>query len=346
MTTTIETETITRGGTRKEDAATLIARIRDGKASGRSADLRGANLAGCDLSQLDLSAANFDDADLSRANMAGTRLFKASLENANLAGADLTGAELTGANLRGAVMESARLANAGLGSADLKGASLFRAALDEAAISKSNLKGADLRAASLKNVRLRESDLTNVDAANADLSGVDLTDSTVAGANFLHVDLRQAKLRGVRGFEKAGWIGVDVGDINFAGAYSLRRFIIDQNYLQEFRERSRWSGYVYWFWKATSDCGRSASLWCAWIAALVVGFAAAYMQLEMSWGPGQSWVTALYYSVVTVTTLGYGDILPLSKAAQVVATIQVIFGYVMLGGLLSILSNKMARRGE
>ena len=57
-------------------------------------------------------------------------------------------------------------------------------------------------------------------------------------------------------------------------------------------------------------------------------------------------VDSFYFSVVTLTTLGYGDVTPNSLGGQVVAMAAVITGYFMLGGLLSILSNKMARRGD
>ena len=57
-------------------------------------------------------------------------------------------------------------------------------------------------------------------------------------------------------------------------------------------------------------------------------------------------MTTLYFSFVTLTTLGYGDIVPTSAAARIVALVEVITGYMMLGGLLGIFANKMARRAE
>ena len=42
----------------------------------------------------------------------------------------------------------------------------------------------------------------------------------------------------------------------------------------------------------------------------------------------------------------YGDIVPASAAAQGIAMLEVVIGYMMLGGLLSIFSNKIARRAE
>ena len=58
------------------------------------------------------------------------------------------------------------------------------------------------------------------------------------------------------------------------------------------------------------------------------------------------WFNALYFSVVTFTTLGFGDVSPnlANRTAQVVVMAQVVIGYIMLGGLVSILANKLARR--
>ena len=66
----------------------------------------------------------------------------------------------------------------------------------------------------------------------------------------------------------------------------------------------------------------------------------------MDLGDNPTWFSSFYYSVVTLTTLGYGDVTPASTAAQIVALIEVVIGYVMLGGLICLLSNKLARRGE
>jgi hypothetical protein len=52
----------------------------------------------------------------------------------------------------------------------------------------------------------------------------------------------------------------------------------------------------------------------------------------------------VYYSVVTFTTLGFGDVIPNTIEASRWVMAEVIIGYIMLGGLISILANKLARR--
>ena len=52
-----------------------------------------------------------------------------------------------------------------------------------------------------------------------------------------------------------------------------------------------------------------------------------------------------YYSIVTFTTLGFGDIIPKTTIAAMCVTVEVILGYVMLGGLITIFASKLSRRG-
>ncbi len=51
-----------------------------------------------------------------------------------------------------------------------------------------------------------------------------------------------------------------------------------------------------------------------------------------------------YYSVVTFTTLGFGDVIPTTQVAAYWVMAEVILGYIMLGGLISIFANKVARQ--
>jgi hypothetical protein len=61
-----------------------------------------------------------------------------------------------------------------------------------------------------------------------------------------------------------------------------------------------------------------------------------------------TWIQALYYSVVTLTTVGYGDLVPTTDLSRLIAIIYIIFGVgIMLTSLGSIgssfLKNRRAR---
>ena len=310
-------------------------------------NLKGAKLIGRDLSGANLAGADLRGADLSRANLANANLVGAKLEGAILFHATLDKAELLKADLRGADLTEASAAGAGFGGADLEGANLFHCTLTRASFTQANLRDTDLRTADLTGARLRECSLHGADLSQSVLREADLTKSDVTGNSFLNADLRDSCLSGLRGALHANWIGADVADVDFRGAHLVRRNILDQNYLEEFRAQSAMTEVVYWIWWATSDCGRSFVRWGLWTATLAVAFAVVYPYLEIDLGGRpDNWMTTIYFSVVTLTTLGYGDIVPTSAVARIVVLAEVIIGYVMLGGLLGIFANKMARRAE
>ena len=339
----------------QEDVLAALQAGRPPMSNGRI-NLRREKLAGYDLSGLDLTNADLTGADLNGANLAGVnlmgadltdaRLFAANLQGALLSGAVLHNAELSGADLTGANLESVTATRAGFGMACLKDVRLERACLDDTTLSGADLSGANLANASLKNARLREVDLRNTDFNSANLSGAHLSLSTVDGASFRNVDLRGARMRMVRGYLDADWIGVDIRDVSFAGSLMLRRFIMDQNYIMEFRHSSRMAAFLYYPWMISSDCGRSLARWCGMILILTVIYAVIYQNVGIDYGDYPTAFSPYYFSVVTITTLGYGDVLPTTVAGQVAAVSQVVLGYMMLGGLLAIFSNKIARRAE
>ncbi len=306
----------------------------------------GAHLVGMDLSGRDLSGADLTDADLSGADLTGARLVRADLRGATLFGATLARTHLLGADLAGADLTQAQARGAILGSARLEGAVLFDADLGDATLTEATLRHADLRSANLCGARLRGADLTAAELRGADLAEADLTGAAVGSADFGDASLRGARLRGVSGFTTADWVGVGIADVDFNGAYALRRTILDENYLHEFRTTSRTSAAVYAVWKATSDCGRSLTRWALLTLTVALLFGLAYTQVSLDQGDYPTALSPFYFSVVTLTTLGFGDVVPASLGAQIVVLVEVVIGYIMLGGLLSIFATKMGRRAE
>jgi len=57
-----------------------------------------------------------------------------------------------------------------------------------------------------------------------------------------------------------------------------------------------------------------------------------------------SWFTPYYFSIVTYTTLGFGDVRPATLMGEIIVSSEVILGYTTLGLLLSVLAQSIARR--
>ncbi len=309
-------------------------------------DLRGIDLSRLDFSGLDLSGYDFTSAVMSRVNLSCANLGHTILQNTAMDMAVLDECEFIGANLRLASLNECSAKNCGFGGADLTQASLINANVNQAVFSRSILVEADLRAADLTGARLSEANLARAVFTRAILYEADLKHSDVSHTHFGLADMRRCRLLGIKNFKKADWVGADVREMDLRGAYLVRRYISDENYLFEFRGQGRWYKVLYWLWWFTSDCGRSLIRWFVWLVGATLAYAGIYTLVPIDYGPNETWFSPIYFSFVTLTTLGYGDALPVSVPAQIVVSLQAITGYMGLGGLLSILGNKMARRAE
>ena len=72
--------------------------------------------------------------------------------------------------------------------------------------------------------------------------------------------------------------------------------------------------------------------------ALVVGIVA-YRLLE-DWG----WVDSFYFSVITLTTVGYGDLSPSTTASKLFTVVYVVGGISLIGAYLNEVMKLRARR--
>lgn len=141
---------------------------------------------------------------------------------------------------------------------------------------------------------------------------------------------------------------LDPSNIDEAVNPAFRRYVADQVYVRAFRNEHRCLAKV---WRVSADYGRSWQLWGAWSVGIACVFAGVYrvflqdaFKVTFAKIPEIGFWDYLYYSVVTFTTLGFGDIVPTRLSARIVVMAEVIAGYVMLGGLISIFANKLARR--
>lgn len=277
-------------------------------------------------------------------NLPGARLDDADLPEVHLAGADLRGASLRGTCLS---------------RADLTGATLHRAHLENAALDHASLQGADLGGAHL---------------AGVDFTGADLSESLMHQIDMTGVNLRNARLYGARISEPVWWLNAPRVTLDGRTQFPadlpehpiqdvlgvpplLRRAIADAQYLRDMYRKARPLGRaVMWIWGLTCCFGQSLVRWSLVTLGLLLAFSLIYTLV-----PFNFWIASvdhgaatasvhrpdffqgLYFSISTMMTLGLGDVVPASGTARIVVSVEEVFGYLMLGGLLSIFSNKLAR---
>jgi uncharacterized protein YjbI with pentapeptide repeats len=316
-------------------------------------DLEGINLSKANLKNINLSHTKLEGADLSFAQLEG-----ADFTHANLRGANLSHAQLKKANFAFAHLEQTIMLFANMRGTDLRGANLHYASLEDA-----NLQNADLSHTHLENTMLAYANFKNAHLVDANLKGANLKAVNMEGANVSSVAydqkillrlLRETRLNPKTLWRKRYDIMLDT-TMRCRGAYvacygsqRFRAFIQDQDYLEELTETG-FGRFLCFIWWMFSNCGRSIARWAVWSSLFILLFAIIYFFM----GPNHfytpklnfGFITTIYYSVVTFTTLG-GDIFPNTSAAVILTIAEVLIGYIMLGGLISIFASKLARRGS
>ena len=316
------------------------------------ANLRSARLKNANLMNANLKDADFGDACLSKSNLINARFDGAVFGFARLDGAKMSGARLEGHYLRGVHFENADLQGAHLEGADLAQAHLVNANLLGAHLEGADLTQADLRDADIALVTFHTPHVMNATVWQSDIKlASDIWTKHVAKdpasrRNYKHLFLRLWSVFA----ERTRFQGIRIETAH--GSERFKRHAKDQAFLEEYRSQGLWKYFVYVLWRVTSDCGRSLTRWALLSLVLAIAFGGLFWWLGDAHihvnNPEDtrmvtSW-TYIYYSVVTFTTLGFGDVTPTTPLGELLVMVEVIIGYVMLGGLLSILANKFARR--
>ncbi|MFT5733438.1 MAG: hypothetical protein ACJA0V_002499 [Planctomycetota bacterium] len=305
------------------------------------------DLRGCDLEEFNLAGANLSGADLT-----GADLFSADLTRANLKMATLSGADLSNANLHGADLYKA----------DMSRCLLVQAKLDSTYMVGVDLRECDARGAKFVGANLSESNLSGAALANADMTGCDLSSASIIDADLSHANLSEAKLVGLIHGSFGSMSGHYHGIRGLESSYGNRIFVrdaADQDFLGTMRRHiestppgpARAIRKVLFRGWGAIGYGRSLGPPTMYALGLAGIFGCIYsLDMWLDWGlmdyskTAHSPFTPFYYSIVTYTTLGFGDITPSHWLGEIIIVIEVVLGYLTLGLLLSILANTVARR--
>ncbi|HOX40072.1 MAG TPA: pentapeptide repeat-containing protein [Candidatus Brocadiia bacterium] len=146
------------------------------------------------------------------------------------------------------------------------------------------------------------------------------------------------------------WNGAVVDSLGPCNPLDLR-YIKDQSYLEAWISHissSRWKRFWMFVWGLSCGYGDNVLLWVFWAALGRLSFGATFFiagSALMASDPALTAdaATSFYSSLVTFMTIGAGDAAPASVAGRIVFTMRDILGYVMLAGLLSLLTKRLAR---
>jgi uncharacterized protein YjbI with pentapeptide repeats len=307
-----------------------------------------------DLSDADLSGANLSGVNLSGVNLSGATLRDANLYKADLSKAVLIGADLNGAYLRDANLSRANLCDFYSWKTEIREATLIDANLNGANLSDATLWGVNLSNADLSNADLKGVNLFRADLSGADLSGADLSNAYVRNANLTDALVSSLKYldRKHKWFHPRSIMRGKYRGIRVASCYGnaiFKRDAEDQDFLDTLEHQ--WEGtWRIWLFRAWGIIDYGRSMFSVFLIAgfLIMFFGSIYLVFPglISYSPShpKTWFSPYYFSIVTFTTLGFGDITANGVLGEMVVSLQVILGYLTLGLLISILANNVARR--
>lgn len=237
---------------------------------------------------------------------------------------------------------------------NLKNDEIFSFDFSNCALTYSDFSGSEFTSSNFKNSNILYSDFSNSIFNECDFSHTNLTltnfdNSSLEESDFRSSWLSSISLNGVNlGFikfdKKTDFQNIDVSKVEGSSNPLFLSFIRRKHYLKHFKTQSTGNKIIYYLWLFISDCGQSFVRWTivSLIICLLFGFIYSHIpeSFILSDGRIRSAFSFYYYSVVTFTTLGFGDIVPNNMWSEIVVTIEVILGYIMLGGLISIFATK------
>ena len=112
----------------------------------------------------------------------------------------------------------------------------------------------------------------------------------------------------------------------------------------------KWRSRIWLFiLEYTCKYGESPLRFAIWVLAIILIFASLYSPCGFVELGGVEWkdniiddaITATHFSVITFSTLGYGNIHPINLAAKIITCIEVFIGYITFGILLVLISRKL-----
>lgn len=200
-----------------------------------------------------------------------------------------------------------------------------------------DLSGKDLTGRDLSNIDMYAANLENASLKAADLTDTYLSEANVSGTIFDWAKMQGVFLDNVEFNHTTSFLGVDLNSINFNLAALLQEVAIGQQRIEHLKRRQPFLARILWI---TCDYGRSFSRFLLWCAGIIVTFALMFWLIPNTTSSQGFW-ESVYFSIITFTTLGYVDLVPVSWIGRTLVVTEVLLGYAMSGLLIAILARKV-----
>ena len=299
--------------------------------------------------------ADFTDAKLGRTDFTNSFLRTADFTRAKLWGANFSGFDLRNINFSGANLEGADLSGADIRDSSFEDARLHETFLDDARCNAET----DFRA-------VHAYDAPELQPADAD---------TWLARRKLDLQLARHYLTPAR------WRDTDTNPDKAVRVHRKLQMLLRENalpgevphhYVREKHARRRQAivegEYLKWWYAALQRLvmGYGERPWrvVATSLAVIVGFGLVYpflggmeaaegeteafqlaeaLSLPLGEGTARVFFENLYFSAVTFSTLGYGDIQPGSETVQLLASVQSLLGALLMALLVAVLARRITR---
>lgn len=313
------------------------------------ADLSGWNLEGLKLSNKG-NIANLQNANLSRANLENINLASANLEKAYFGGTNLKNAILRGSVLKGAYLRGANLENATLRESCLQGADMKGANLQNAKLWSSNLQGAKLQRTNLKNTGFNEETILydvnwyqcQIDNSTLKFADDQLDKKVIQEKNNDYKKAREVYRNLKNYFRQEGMYDI-------SGEYYYREKVMETKY--NLQEKKYFEWIFNSFFNLIAGYGeRCLRVIIGWFI-IIFGYAFIYYYFSGIYDGmaykitsyNAKFLEAIYFSIVTFTTLGFGDLAPKPGLFQLITSSEALVGAIFMALFIFVFARKMSR---